>query len=82
MSYKTATLDEAGDFGPEPIVTLTVSGTHDVSRLVHLLRRGTIEQGVAGNRLARQLRKTDGGRAALELLKQHGGPDLTQEPVE
>jgi hypothetical protein len=71
-------------FGPDPVVVLVVTGTHDVSRLVNLLSGGVpvIEQGALAERIRRQVRRHNGGRAALELLRQHGGPDFTKEASE
>lgn len=78
MTYETRAFDKPGDaFGPEPVVVLVVTGTHDVSRLVHLLSRGTIEQLQVSKKLLRQVKRHNGGRAALELLQAHGGPDFT-----
>ena len=61
-----------------PVVVLVVTGTHDVGRLVALLNGGPllVEQMLAGDRIKRQVRRRAGGRAALELLRAHGGPDL------
>lgn len=64
-------------FGPDPVVVLVVTGTHDVSRLVHLLSRGLIEHLEVAKRVLRQVKRHNGGRAALELLRAHGGPDFT-----
>lgn len=62
----------------DPVVTLTVEGTHDLSRLVNLLRGApvTIEYMAVGDQLVKKLRRQPGGIAALQLLNQHGGPDL------
>lgn len=70
------------EFGPEPVVVMVVTGQHDVSRLLYLLSRGNIEHVQVGARLLQQVRRHNGGRAALELLKAHGGPDFTTEPEE
>lgn len=66
--------DEHGD----PHVVLVFSGTHDVSRAVNLLSGGTprIEQLAVGERVRAQVRRHAGGRAALRLLAEHGGPDF------
>jgi len=68
-------------FGPEPVVVLVVTGTHDVGRLVGLLAGGhpLVEQLSLGKRIRSQVRRHSGGRAALELLRQHGGPDFTKD---
>lgn len=77
MSYETRSYDdEHGD----PVVVLVASGTHDVSRLVALLHRGNCEQLGIGDRMLRQVRRHNGGRAALKLLASHGGPDFTEAP--
>ncbi|WP_052407827.1 hypothetical protein [Allokutzneria albata] len=69
--------DEHGD----PVVVVVVSGTHDVSRFVNALNGSspTVEQVSAGRKLLRQVRRHNGGRAALDLLRAHGGPDFTEE---
>lgn len=73
MSYETRTYDnEHGD----PVVVLVATGTHDVSRLVNLLKSGNCEQVDLGAHVLRQVRRHNGGRAALQLLAAHGGPDL------
>ncbi|WP_086848373.1 hypothetical protein [Amycolatopsis kentuckyensis] len=80
--YESRAYDKANDegFGPDPVVVLVVTGTHDVSRLVNLLNGGqaVIEQLDVGRQLARQVARHSGGRAALRLLAQHGGPDLLE----
>jgi DNA-binding CsgD family transcriptional regulator len=78
MSYESRAYDEPGrdGFGPDPVVVLVVSGTHDVSRLVGLFAHGTIEQIEVGKRIQAQVRRDEGGRAALRLLADHGGPDF------
>lgn len=65
------------DYG-DPVVVLVVTGTHDVSRLVHVLTSGNCEQGDLGRKITRQVRRQSGGQAALELLKHHGGADFTE----
>jgi hypothetical protein len=69
----------------EPVVVLVVTGTHDVSRLVNLLvgkmaGHPVCEQISVGQRVLRQVRRHNGGRAALQLLAAHGGPELLHEP--
>ena len=79
MSYETRAYDnEAGD----PVVVLVVTGTHDVSRLANLFAGGSpnSEQVGVGRQLLRQVRRHNGGRAALRLLRDHGGPDFTDDP--
>lgn len=80
MSYETRAYDkETGDgFGPDPVVVLVATGTHDVSRLLHLLSQGNTEQIALGTQIARQVNRHNGGRAALTLLRAHGGPDLLE----
>ncbi len=80
--YETRAYDKPGDaFGPEPVVVLVVTGTHDVSRLVNLLAGGqpVIEQLQLGKRIREQVKRHNGGQAALKLLRDHGGPDFTDE---
>lgn len=73
MSYETRAYDNKhGD----PVVVLVATGTHDVSRLVALLQSGNCEQVDLGDQVLRQVRRHNGGRAALQLLAAHGGPDL------
>lgn len=78
MSYETRAYDnEHGD----PVVVLVVTGTHDVSRLVNLFKSGMnlVEHMSVGDDMLRQVRRHNGGRAALKLLAAHGGPDFTTE---
>ncbi|MCK2242174.1 MULTISPECIES: hypothetical protein [unclassified Crossiella] len=81
MSYETRAYDTPSPFGPEPVVVLVVTGTHDVSRLVGLFAGGPvlIEQMQVGETIRAQVRRHNGGKAALELLAAHGGPDFTQD---
>lgn len=73
MSYETRAYDnEHGD----PVVVLVADGTHDVGRLAGLLATGNCEQSELGRTVLRQIRQHDGGRAALQMLAAHGGPDL------
>lgn len=76
MSVESRVYDDAND---QPVVVLVVSGTHDVSRLVYLLRRGNCEQVDVAAKVLRQIRRHSGGRAALALLARHGGPDFTND---
>lgn len=84
MAYETRAFDRINDdgFGPDPIVVMVVTGTHDVARLINLMvgAQPTCEQVSVGRQLVRQVRNHNGGTAALRLLKAHGGPDLL-EPV-
>ena len=80
--YESRAYDKPGDaFGPEPVVVLVVTGNHDVSRLVNLFAGGqpVIEQLEVGEQIRRQVKRHNGGRAALELLRAHGGPDFTEQ---
>ncbi|MFI6634318.1 hypothetical protein ACIBI7_36015 [Nonomuraea fuscirosea] len=73
--YETrAHTTEAGD----PVVVIVATGTTDVSRLVHLLQGGSpsSEQRDLAEQVTRQVRRRPGGRDALRLLAEHGGPDL------
>jgi hypothetical protein len=83
VSYESRAYDKPNTdgFPPDPVVVLVVTGTHDVSRFVHLLSGGqpVIEQLIVGRRVREQVRRHNGGLAALKLLAQHGGPDFTQE---
>ena len=74
MSVQTRAYD---DHHGDPVAVMVVTGNLHVSRLVALLARGNCEQVAHGDRLNRQLRRHNGGRAALALLKAHGGPDFT-----
>lgn len=76
MSYESRAYDnEHGD----PVVVLVATGTHDVSRLVNLLSRGNCEQVGLSETVLRQVRRHNGGRAALQLLAAHGGPDFLHD---
>jgi hypothetical protein len=85
MSYETRAYDKPGDSGTDPVVVMVVTGTHDVSRLLYTLSRGTIEQIKLAEHVTQQVARHNGGRAALKLLRDHGGPDLLEKfglPVE
>jgi hypothetical protein len=76
MAYETRAYDnEHGD----PVIVLVATGTHDVSRLMLLLSNGNCEQVDLAYHVLRQVRRHNGGRAALQLLAAHGGPDLLFE---
>ena len=78
MSVETRAYDnEWGD----PVAVIVVTGSHDVSRLIHMLDKGNCEQIGYGAKLLRQLKRHNGGRAALSLLKAHGGTDFTEPEV-
>jgi len=81
MSYETRAFDN--EYG-NPVVVLVVTGTHDVSRLVNLLagsRMALCEHMTVSQTLLRQVKRHNGGQAALKLLAAHGGPDLTKVPI-
>ena len=76
MSYEMRTYDNAhGD----PVVVLVATGTHDVSRLVHLFVGASpnCEQLRLGELIRKGVRRHNGGRAAIRLLAAHGGPDFS-----
>lgn len=82
MSYeiRVAETDHGDGFGPDPTVTLIVSGSHDVSRLVHLLSKsGNREQGRVLDEVVEKLRANPGGLDTLRMLRAHGGNDYTGE---
>lgn len=79
MSYESRAYDnEHGD----PVVVLVVTGHHDVSRFVNWTngRVPTVEIMQAGEKILRQVKRHNGGRAALRLLREHGGPDFFDTP--
>lgn len=82
MSLETRAYDKPNDHGfpPDPVVVLVATGTHDVSRLVHLLNGASpnCEHVALGQQVVAQVRRHNAGRAALALLKAHGGPDFDQ----
>lgn len=59
-----------------PCVVMVTSGTHDVSRLANLLTSGRCEDQATADYIRKTLNRHRGGRSALKLLKDHGGPDL------
>ena len=76
MSYESRAYDnEHGN----PVVVLVATGTHDVSRLVNLLNSGNCEQVSLAATVLRQVRRHNGGRAALQMLAAHGGPDFLHD---
>lgn len=84
MSIETRAYDKPNNdgFPPDPVVVLVATGTTDVSRLVYALARGNSEQVKQAEHISRQLRRHNAGRAALSLLKQHGGLDFTEQPAD
>lgn len=83
MSYEVRAYDKPNDdgFPPDPVVVLVATGTHDVSRLVHLFAGGqpVIEQYKLGEQIKDMVRRHNRGRAALKLLAEHGGPDFSED---
>jgi hypothetical protein len=61
----------------DPVVVTVTTGTFDVSRLINVLARGRCEEGRQAGTAREQLRRHRKGREAIRLLRQHGGPDLT-----
>jgi len=66
-------------FAADVKLSITVQGSHDVSRIVHLFAHGLVEHVVVAAELVRKLRAIPAGVAALKLLAEHGGPDYTTE---
>lgn len=62
----------------DPVVVLVTTGSYDVSRLVGLLASGRCEDHDMAERVRVAVRRHNGGRAALRLLADHGGPDFTE----
>ena len=54
----------------DPVVVLVTTGTYDVSRLVALLSGGRCEDQDTARRLREMVRRGNGGRAALRLLRE------------
>lgn len=63
----------------DPVVVMVTTGTYDVSRLVSLLSRGRCEDADMARKVTDAVKRHNGGRAALRLLRDHGGVDLTAE---
>lgn len=70
---------DRGNHALDPKITITVQGTHDVGRVVHLFASGLVEHVMTAAEMVRKLRALPGGVAALELLAEHGGTDFTKE---
>lgn len=76
MAYETRAYDdEHGD----PVVVLVATGSFDVSRLVWLLNKGRVEEIGLAEKIIRQVKRHNGGRAALAVLNAHGGPNFADE---
>jgi hypothetical protein len=78
MSYQTRAYDSPGG---DPVAVIVVTGTQDVSRMINLLAGSpaNVEQLQTGQKLLKQVRSHNAGRAALKLLADHGGPDFTPD---
>lgn len=81
MSYESRAYDDPNTdgFPADPVVVLVVRGTHDISRLLHALNRGNVETTQLASQIASQCKRHNSGRAALRLLRDHGGADFTSE---
>lgn len=66
----------------DPVVVLVTTGTYDVSRLVGLLSSGRCEDHDLAKRVRAAVKRHNGGRAALRLLRDHGGADFTDPAPE
>lgn len=60
----------------DPVVVMVTTGTFDVSRLAGLLKSGRCEDHALADALIAAYKRHNGGRSALKLLAEHGGPDL------
>ena len=80
MSYHYG-VQNAGDEkdwfdGPE--IVIVAKGAHDCSRLIQAMRHGNSQQADLGAAIARSMNRKPLGRRVTELLKRHGGEDLTE----
>lgn len=66
----------------DPVVVMVTTGTFDVSRLAGLMAQGRCEDGGRAKAINRALSRHNGGRSALKLLAEHGGPDLLERVSE
>lgn len=80
MAYKWATKSTGtdDDWFEGNTVVVVATGSHDCSRLIQALRSGNSEQSRLGEQIARSLNRRPLGRRVAELLKRHGGEDLTE----
>lgn len=79
MSYEfgvKAPLD-ADEWFDGPEILVLARGSHDCSRLVQALRHGNSEQYALGEQIARSLNRYPLGQRVTQLLRLHGGEDLT-----
>jgi len=74
MTVETRTYDRPGG---EPVAVFVVTGLADVARLVGLLASNDHRHSPASRKLRQQVRRHNGGQAALRLLAQHGGGDFS-----
>jgi hypothetical protein len=78
VSVQIRVYDDKDDDG-QPVVVMVTRGTFDVSRLACLMSQGRSEDSKRAGYIARALRRRNGGRAALKLLRDHGGTDLLED---
>ncbi len=69
--------DPVDGWATDPKIVIVAVGAHDCSRLIQALRHGNSEQYGLGERIARAMNRKPLGRRVTELLKRHGGEDLT-----
>lgn len=82
MTYKFGVKNDNGTpngdgWFTDPTIVIVVTGAHDCSRLIQALRCGNSEQADLGRRIAASMNRQPLGRRVTELLKRHGGEDLT-----
>jgi len=65
-----------------PRLIVKADGCHDVGRLLAALAHGNCEQAHVARAAARELNRTEPGRATLAYLHRQGGPDLTPPKCE
>lgn len=84
MSYdhRTEMLYEQHGGAQYPRLVIRVDGCHDVGRMLANLARGNCEHGELAREIARDLNRSEPGRATLAYLVSHGGPDLTPGPCD
>jgi hypothetical protein len=78
VSTQVRVYDDAQDDG-QPVVVMVARGTFDVPRLAYLMSCGRCEDVERAGFIVRALRRHNGGRAALKVLRDHGGPDLLED---
>lgn len=79
MSYEWAVKGGGNEdsWASDPKIVLVAVGSHDCSRLIQALRHGNSEQFALGKKIANSMNRSPLGRRVTELLKRHGGEDLT-----